>query len=115
MARRKDTSAPPAPESLPYEEAIAELEAIIERIEQGEIGLEESLRQFERGDALVRRCDAVLRDAEQKVEQIDRARLASLGDAAAAAAGDSDGAPDRHAGGPLDDGLDDGPGGGVAR
>jgi len=98
MARRKDSSASPAsPESMPYEEAIAELEAIIDRIEHGEIGLEESLRQFERGDALVRRCDTILRDAEQKVESIDRARLAALGDRvasageAAAGGGDSGG------------------------
>lgn len=45
-----------------------ELEALVERLEQGELPLEESLAAFERGVALTRTCQAALKDAEQKVE-----------------------------------------------
>ena len=45
-------------------------EQAIERIEQGEIGLEESLAQRKRGEALIRRCRAILDAAEQELEQV---------------------------------------------
>jgi len=51
-----------------FEAAMAELEAIVERLEQGELPLEESLRQFERGVELTRQCQAALKQAEQKVK-----------------------------------------------
>lgn len=60
----------PAIAEMGYEEAIDELEAIIERMEKGETGLEESLREYARGDALIRRCRAILDDAEQRIERI---------------------------------------------
>lgn len=55
---------------LGYEEAIEELERIVERMEGGESTLEESLREYERGDALVRRCRQVLDQAEQRIQSI---------------------------------------------
>lgn len=66
-------SAGSQPAGLPerYEEAAAELESIIDRIESGEIGLEESVRAYERGAALVRRCRAILERAEQRIEELD--------------------------------------------
>jgi exodeoxyribonuclease VII small subunit len=57
-------------EDLTFEHAMAELEAIIDRIEQGQIGLEESLAQRRRGDSLVKRCRAILDHAEQELKQI---------------------------------------------
>ncbi len=45
-----------------------ELEALVERLETGELPLEESLRAFERGVALTRTCQGALKEAEQKVE-----------------------------------------------
>lgn len=45
-----------------------ELEALVERLEQGDLPLEEALKQFERGVALTRACQAALKAAEQKVE-----------------------------------------------
>ena len=68
MARRNQTV--PTPESLSFEQAVEELESIIERIEQGQIGLEESLAQRRRGDALIKRCRSVLDAAEQELAQI---------------------------------------------
>lgn len=62
--------------ALTYEVAIAELETIIARIESGEIPLEESLRQYRRGAALVRRCRDVLDAAKTEVQRISAADLA---------------------------------------
>ena len=56
--------------AMGYEESIEELEAIIARMEKGETTLEESLREYARGDALVRRCRQVLDQAEQRIESI---------------------------------------------
>ncbi len=50
-----------------YEQAVAELETIIEKIESGEIGLEESLRQYEKGMKLLCQCRDILDTAEKKI------------------------------------------------
>ena len=50
-----------------FEAALAELESIVARLEQGELPLEESLRQFERGVVLTRLCQKALSQAEQKI------------------------------------------------
>jgi len=55
------------PATPDFEAALAELEKIVERLEQGELSLEESLRQFERGVLLTRSCQKALRQAEQKI------------------------------------------------
>lgn len=52
---------------LHFEESLAELEQLVERMEQGNLPLEESLKLFERGVQLTRTCQGALRDAEQKV------------------------------------------------
>jgi exodeoxyribonuclease VII small subunit len=51
-----------------FEQALGELESVVERLEHGELPLEEALRQFERGIELTRTCQASLKQAEQKVE-----------------------------------------------
>jgi exodeoxyribonuclease VII small subunit len=51
-----------------FEKSLSELEQIVERMEQGELSLDESLKQFERGIALTRTCQNALQQAEQKVE-----------------------------------------------
>ena len=73
--------------AMSYEEAIEQLEAIIDRMERGEVALEDSLREYARGDALVRRCRAVLDQAEQRIEQISGQALDA---GAAPAARDAD-------------------------
>jgi len=55
-----------------FEAALAELEQIVERLEQGELSLEESLRQFARGVELTRSCQKALRQAEQKISILSR-------------------------------------------
>lgn len=54
----------PAP---PFEQALSELEALVECLEKGEMTLEESLETFERGIELTRTCQRSLQAAEQKV------------------------------------------------
>ena len=50
------------------EESLKELESLVERLEAGDLPLEEALAQFERGIKLTRSCQTILKDAEQKVE-----------------------------------------------
>ncbi len=51
-----------------FETALEELEALVERMENGESSLEDSLKDFERGIELTRSCQTALAEAEQKVE-----------------------------------------------
>lgn len=53
-----------------FEKSLDELETLVEKMEQGELTLEESLAHFERGMALSKRCQAALDDARLKVEQL---------------------------------------------
>ena len=50
------------------EESLKELEALVERLESGDLPLEDALAQFEHGIKLTRSCQTILKDAEQKVE-----------------------------------------------
>ncbi len=56
--------------ALSYEEAIAELETITDAIESGEIGLEKSVTEYERGVGLIKRCRELLEHAEQRIEEL---------------------------------------------
>lgn len=53
-----------------FEEALAELEAIVDKLEKGQVPLEESIRIYERGAALKDHCEALLKQAEAKIEKI---------------------------------------------
>lgn len=53
-----------------FEEALHELEEIVARMDSGQLSLDESLKQFERGVELSRICQTSLKAAEQKVEQL---------------------------------------------
>ena len=55
---------------LSFEKALAELESIVQRLERGDVPLEESVAIYERGEALKRRCDELLRQAEARVEKV---------------------------------------------
>ena len=59
-----------AVEKMSFEEALAELEGIVAKLERGEVELEESIAIYERGAALKAHCEAKLKTAELKVEQI---------------------------------------------
>ncbi len=57
-------------EELAYEEALAELESIVETLEGEQSQLEEAIKLFERGQALAARCTALLEAAQLKVKQV---------------------------------------------
>lgn len=76
MAASKARKETPA-EKMNYEDAISELEQIIERIEQGQIGLEESLEAYRRGATLIQRCRSLIDVAEQQVKKVS---LSALGE-----------------------------------
>lgn len=59
-----------------FEEAVEQLESILERIESGEIGLEESLAEYERGMKLIQHCRAILGRAEQRIRELTPAETA---------------------------------------
>jgi len=64
-------------DKLSFEEAIKELTGIVEKIEHGEIALQESLQQYERGMALIKHCRTVLQKAEKRIEKISEAEPAT--------------------------------------
>ncbi len=55
---------------LTFEQAIKELTDIVGKIEQGQIPLQDSLKQYERGMALIKHCRGILQKAEQRIEKI---------------------------------------------
>ncbi len=55
---------------LSFERALEELESIVTRLEGGKVALEESVAIYERGEALKRRCEELLRQAEARVDKI---------------------------------------------
>lgn len=60
----KEGSAP----ALTFEQALAEIQSVLESLEDGSTGLEESLQRFERGTTLLRQCYAMLESAERRIE-----------------------------------------------
>ncbi len=65
MARtQNDTSA------LSFEKALAELEEIVRKLEQGSVDLEESIALYERGAALKAHCEAKLKSAQERIDKI---------------------------------------------
>jgi exodeoxyribonuclease VII small subunit len=58
--------------SADFEQSLAELEKLVERLEQGDLPLEEALKDFERGVELTRHCQTALKAAQQRVEVLLR-------------------------------------------
>ncbi|MGU3541152.1 exodeoxyribonuclease VII small subunit [Methylobacterium sp. A54F] len=75
-AARPDAPAAPGPgESpttgdLPFEQALEQLEVIVRRLEKGDVPLDESVAIYERGEALKRHCEALLKRAEARIQRI---------------------------------------------
>lgn len=64
MAKKPDL------EGVSFEKALAELEEIVRKLEQGSVELEESIALYERGAALKAHCDAKLKSAQERIEKI---------------------------------------------
>lgn len=84
MSKKKTTTRAKAG-APDFETAVAQVEDLIDRIEQGEIGLEESVAAYEQGVKLIQRCRGILDTAEQKIieltEQADSAEQPGSDDA----------------------------------
>lgn len=57
---------------MSFEAALERLEGIVQRIEAGDVGLEQAITEYEQGMVLIRRCKEVLARAEQRVEELKR-------------------------------------------
>jgi len=57
---------------MSFEEAIKELTNIVSKIEQGQIPLQDSLEQYEKGMALIKQCRTILKKAEERIEKITK-------------------------------------------
>lgn len=57
--------------AMPFEQALQELEAIVGQLEKGAVPLEDSIRIYERGEALKSHCERLLRQAEARIEKIN--------------------------------------------
>jgi exodeoxyribonuclease VII small subunit len=55
---------------LPFEDALAELEGIVDQLEKGSVPLEQSIAIYERGELLKKHCETMLKSAEQRIEKI---------------------------------------------
>lgn len=56
--------------TLPFEQALKELEEVVDKLEKGAVPLEESIAIYARGEALKKRCETLLKSAEQRIEKI---------------------------------------------
>ncbi len=56
--------------SLTFEEALANLEAIVKDVEEGKVGLEDSIRRYEEGMKLLKHCRTILSQAELKIQKL---------------------------------------------
>jgi exodeoxyribonuclease VII small subunit len=72
-----DATLDPEIAALGFEEAVEELQTIIEQMEQGKTGLEDSLKDYARGDQIIRRCRQILDAAEARIEAISGGDLDS--------------------------------------
>ncbi len=76
MAKNTDqTASNHSNEESRYEDLIEELETIVDRIESGEIGLEESIKGYEDGIGLVNRARKILDRAEQRIVELNADQL----------------------------------------
>ncbi len=60
----------PARKTINFEKALAELEQLVEEMEQGELSMEDMLKRFEKGIALTTDCQKSLQEAELKVKEL---------------------------------------------
>lgn len=74
-AETSGTNTPISPEDMGFETAMAELESLIQAVESNRLPLEETLNTYQRGQQLITRCNALLRDAEQRIQQFDGSNL----------------------------------------
>jgi exodeoxyribonuclease VII small subunit len=78
MAKRTEPEAAPPVDELSFEQALDELDALVRRMESGELGLDESIAAYRRGAELAKICQARLSVAEQEIRKLDEETLKPL-------------------------------------
>jgi exodeoxyribonuclease VII small subunit len=78
-AKLPDARIPADIAGLGFEEALAELQDLVKRLERGDNKLEDAIRSYERGSLLKRHCEAKLREAQMKVDKIVLGADGSIG------------------------------------
>jgi exodeoxyribonuclease VII small subunit len=69
---KRDPHKDSQPDAPSFEQSLEEVESIIEAIESGEVGLEKSLAEYERGAKILKRCREILASAEQRIESLSK-------------------------------------------
>ena len=90
----KTKPAPPIDDDLPFEEALARLEALVEEMEQDQLPLERLVEHYEKGTRLLAHCEKVLASARKRLQTITLQNQGEAGLPADEAAGNHDDAPD---------------------
>lgn len=80
----------PDPDTLSYERARDELAETVRILELGQMSLDESLKYWERGEALAKRCEVLLHGAAQRVEAVIQERVQADGQAGNTNAGEAE-------------------------
>lgn len=70
MAEQQSVSTAPTLDSLSFEEALRELESIVQTLERGEVPLDDSIALYSRGEMLRAQCQKRLADAEARIEKL---------------------------------------------
>lgn len=68
-------------QKVTFEQALGKLERIVEQIESGQIGLEESIARYEEGVALIKQCRTILDAAEKKIQLLAKGEGGQLAEA----------------------------------
>lgn len=103
MAKARETT-------LKFEDALEQVESIIEQIESGQVGLEESIAQYEQGMKLLSRCQTILSSAQKRIAELttdSQGRLRSPSDTMQQDEADASEASDAGGNETIDEPLDD--------
>lgn len=68
--QNQDVDNQPVDKQITFEQAIGQLENLIEKIESGEVGLEEALKHYESGSKLIKHCRSILDVAEKRISEL---------------------------------------------
>lgn len=79
MATRKSAKIEEPARLAEFESTLQQLEALVQKLERGDLSLDESLSVYEQGIAMSRSCQQALQAAEQKVSVLSREAIAALG------------------------------------
>jgi exodeoxyribonuclease VII small subunit len=71
MAKNITAAPPAAPPPASFESAMDELDSLVARMENGQLPLEESITAYQRGTELLKYCEKVLADAQQRIQVLD--------------------------------------------